>query len=235
MDYLDKSLDALKQINAWLYSSLPMILEARYNIKRKLDGSPVTSSDLFINSNIKKILEASFDEFVFISEESPLAANSFIENSIKAIVDPLDGTENFCAGLQIWGVSISLYFGSMHIASLIALPELNKHVMTGQVLDRVPVSPLISGLSSSLSAEFLQQLSISIEPRIMGCCVYNMYNVIIGSYKTFSNPKGAYAWDIVAGLNLALASNCSVIVDNSVYAGQFLDPHIKHTFSISHQ
>nr|HRY62645.1 inositol monophosphatase [Candidatus Paceibacterota bacterium] len=70
------------------------------------------------------------------------------------------------------------------------------------------------------------------EYRIMGCCVYNMYNVIKGSFAAFENPKGAYSWDIIAGLNLAAEHDLVVVVEGKKYNGEFLDPAKKYRFKI---
>ena len=35
-----------------------------------------------------------------------------------AVLDPIDGTENFCSGLKEWGVSLSIWQGARHAGSL---------------------------------------------------------------------------------------------------------------------
>jgi fructose-1,6-bisphosphatase/inositol monophosphatase family enzyme len=107
---------------------------------------------------------------------------------------------------------------------MIALPELDIYLKTG---DTVPnYESRIYGISSSLLKEDLLNLEEGFEYRIMGCSMYNMYNVISGSYAIFQNPKGAHSWDILPGLNLA--------VENRIYNGEFLQPNKKYRFRVEH-
>lgn len=66
----------------------------------------------------------------------------------------------------------------------------------------------------------------------MGCCMYNMYNVIKGSYAEFCHLKGCFSWDILPGLNLALENNLYVEVDGQEYKGQFLAPNVRYKFRV---
>ena len=92
----------------------------------------------------------------------------------------------------------------------------------------------ISGLSSNLTFSDIQSLSSDYEYRITGSfCVFNMLNVIKGSFKSFENQKGANSWDILAGLNLALEHELNVLVNGEDYNGQFLSPDKKYSFKIS--
>lgn len=70
------------------------------------------------------------------------------------------------------------------------------------------------------------------EYRIFGCAVYNIYNVIRGSFKRFINPKGAYVWDILPGTMLAFEQGCRVLVDDAPYNGTYLDPSRKYRITI---
>ena len=58
--------------------------------------------------------------------------------------------------------------------------------------------------------------------------MYNMLNVIKGSFKTFQNNNGANSWDILPGLNIALENNLSVFVEGKEYNGEFLQPNKKY-------
>jgi len=66
----------------------------------------------------------------------------------------------------------------------------------------------------------------------MGCSVYNIFNVIHGSYRSFTNPTGAYVWDIIAGLQLAIEHGCKVFVEDEPYRGMFLSPDKKYRIKI---
>lgn len=111
------------------------------------------------------------------------------------------------------------------------MPELGLRLLTGDQVK--PIRSRITGFSSSISDEILSRMSEPGEYRVTGCAVYNMYNVIHGSFTKFINPKGAYVWDILPGLMLALENGCSIIVEGEKFVGQFLDPRKRYRFEVS--
>ena len=148
-----------------------------------------------------------------------------------AVIDPIDGTENFVSGLMEWGVGVCIYKGTIFEEALIALPELN-HYLQSDNLPTEKFESRIYGISSSLTKEDLVNLEPGFEYRIIGCCMYNMFNVITGRYKMFQNPKGARCWDILPGLNIARKLGLNVTLNNKKYNGEFLQPAEKYRFKI---
>jgi fructose-1,6-bisphosphatase/inositol monophosphatase family enzyme len=217
-----------------LYSVLPSIISRRLPMKIKDDNSYVTESDIRIDDIIFSNVKDFFTTFTFFSEERQTDLNALAsDDKLCFIVDPIDGTENFSSGLPEWGVSISAYKNHKHVSSLIGCPELNLWIKSGDKISRY--SSRIRGLSSSLSKSDLIRATQGYEYRITGCCVYNMLNVIRGSFHSFENPKGAHSWDILAGLNLALEHGLTVNVEGGAYAGEYLAPDRKYRFKIENQ
>ena len=218
------------KIKLLIIANLKNILAVR-NIKfLKSANSYVSEGDLLCEKLIKDLIENEFPEYALISEESP-------ERNIQAhgaekiiILDPIDGTENFVSGLKEWGIAICVYHHGNHVESMLALPELDLYIKTGDTLPKF--QSRIAGISSSLTKEDILNLKEGFEYRIIGCCVYNMYNVITGSYYSFENPKGAKVWDILPGLNLALENGLKVSVNNKEYHGELLRPDQKYIFRI---
>jgi len=196
----------------------------------KADGSYVSQGDLLCENLVKQYIKENFSDYALVSEESPE------ENTINwlkdkvIILDPIDGTENFVSGLKEWGVAICVYENGIHKESMLALPELDCYLKTGDTFERF--ESRICGISSSLTKEDLLKLEPGFEYRIIGCAVYNMYNVVTGSFFSFENPKGAKVWDIIPGLNLALENGLSVVVNNKEYKGELLSPNEKYKFKI---
>ena len=87
-------------------------------------------------------------------------------------------------------------------------------------------------LKSRYKKEDLIKIPEGPEYRITGCCVYNLFNVITGSFIAFENPVGVYAWDILAGINIAIENDLKVIVNDKKYKGEFLHPSQKYRFKI---
>jgi myo-inositol-1(or 4)-monophosphatase len=172
------------------------------------------------------------ESFYVVSEELDATNFCYNEKNNYIVIDPIDGTENFTSGLKEWGISVSIYKNGSHFESMLDLPELNLKLVTG---DKVPkYNSRIYGLSSSLTKNDLMKVESGFEYRITGCCVYNIYNIINGSFAVFENFKGAYVWDILAGINIALEHNLKVVLDGKKYNGEFLSPNKKYRFRIQH-
>lgn len=221
-----------KGIEEFIRRNLDEICRLRADRTVKEDGSYVTKGDLLCEQLVTDYIRSLPDEYEVISEEMDLSCFVYNPEKNYVVLDPIDGTENFTSGLKEWGISVSVYKGGTHVESMIMLPELNLQIMTGDKVKKY--QSRICGLSSSLSKQHFLELEDGIEYRVMGCCVFNMYNVISGSYATFENPKGARAWDILAGLNLALEHGLEVLVNREKYNGGFLDPSKKYRFKIGH-
>lgn len=216
-----------------IQENLSEILLLRNTKVKKEDDSYVSKGDLLCETLIKNYMKTNLPDFGLISEESP---ESNIENFKKpnvVILDPIDGTENYVSGLKEWGVAVCVYIDGIHQQSMLALPELDSYMITGDKFEKF--ESRIAGISSSLTKEDILKLEPGFEYRIIGCAVYNMYNVIKGSFFSFENPKGAKVWDIIPGLNLALENNLNVNVNGKEYHGELLEPNKKYRFRITNK
>jgi myo-inositol-1(or 4)-monophosphatase len=222
-----------RNIKEIILENLESILALRCEKTQKEDGSYVSKGDLLCEQLIKDYLIENHPDFYLVSEETPEENLLNIKQNNILILDPIDGTENFVSGLKEWGVAVCVYKNQQHVESMLVLPELNEYIMTGDTF--VPFESRIYGLSSSLNKEDLLQLEEGYEYRIIGCCVYNMLNVVKGAYKVFENPKGAWIWDIIPGLNLALENNLNVNVNGKEYHGELLEPNKKYRFRITNK
>jgi myo-inositol-1(or 4)-monophosphatase len=211
-------------------ASLPDLDARRHDIEWKADGSPVTAADRLLEARIHAWLDARLPDLTLIGEESHVGGPAPRTGWI-AVLDPIDGTENFCSGLKEWGVSLSLWEGRTHRGSLLMLPELGDHLATGDALVPLPHSR-ITGFSSSFTPDIAAGLAGAGEGRITGCAVYNLYNVARGAFARFVNPKGAYAWDLTAGVMLAREHGCDILIDGDAYDGSFLEPDRRYRVDI---
>lgn len=222
-----------EDIKIIIKENLSEILLLRNTKVKKEDDSYVSKGDLLCETLIKNYMKKNLPDFGLISEESP---ESNIENFKKPnviILDPIDGTENYVSGLKEWGVAVCVYIDGVHQQSMLALPELDSYMITGDNFEKF--ESRIAGISSSLTKEDILKLEPGFEYRIIGCAVYNMYNVIKGSFFSFENPKGAKVWDIIPGLNLALENNLNVNVNGKEYHGELLEPNKKYCFRITNK
>lgn len=220
------------ELKDFITDQLPALQSRRYEISWKDDGSPVTSADIFLENEIRGWLASRLPGMTFIGEESWRAGQGISEGWV-AVLDPIDGTENFCSGLKEWGTSLSIWKSGSHYGSMLMMPELGEFMTTGSI-PLVPRSRVV-GFSSSYTADIGKGLAENAEGRIMGCAVYNLFNVIRGAFSQFINPKGAYSWDLLAGVALAREAGCDVKVDDKKYDGKFLQPGQRYRVDIRHR
>lgn len=221
----------LKNLIPIIEKELAIVISKRANKKMKPDKSFVSEGDLHMDKLVADFVKNNYKSFQLVSEESSRINEIDLSKSEYVItVDPIDGTENFVSGLKEWGIGISVYKDGEHYESMMGLPELGEYIFTGQKFQRF--ESRIHGLSSSLTKGDLLNIEEGFEYRIIGCCMYNMTQVIKGSYDKFFNPKGAHSWDILPGLNLALENNLQIEIENKKYNGEFLQPTKKYCFSI---
>lgn len=223
--------DICGSIHEQIMFYLPEILSLRNTPELKLDNTFVSQGDKLCEKIIFDLLDSRVKDCLVISEETETDLSRLEEVEYVITVDPIDGTENFVSGLKEWGVGISVYRGMRHYQSMIMLPELGLCLCTGDKLLKITGSR-ICGLSSYMQPEDFTRLEPGSEYRIMGCCMYNMYNVIRGSYCQFQHLKGCYSWDILPGVNLALEHGLDVMLEGKAYKGEFLYPGIKYRFKI---
>ena len=212
-----------------LRQQLPNIYKVKGYKKIKKDKSIVTKSDKMIQniiiSELKKKLK---DNFYLISEEKKnIKINQYSKFNYIITLDPIDGTENFYAGLPEWGISISIYKNENHFESCIFLPDIGKILKTNNKIKRN--NSKIKSFSSTIN---LSKIKRKDEFRLFGCCVYSIYHVIKGSLKEYKSEK-ANSWDILAGANLAIENGLNVKIDNKKYYGKFLHSNKKYKIQIS--
>ena len=88
----------------------------------KGDGAgPVTEADLAVNAHLERRLRGARPDYGWLSEESPedprraTAARVFV-------IDPIDGTRAFIAGVPVWGTLIGLYRNGEAVMGLVDQP-----------------------------------------------------------------------------------------------------------------
>ncbi|WP_140984185.1 inositol monophosphatase family protein [Asticcacaulis tiandongensis] len=230
--YIQTIGNLISEIESFVLKAVPELNRMRYDVTWKPDGSPVTAADKWLEDEISRILTKKLPGLTFIGEET-WQPDAMSVNDWVAVLDPIDGTENFCSGLKEWGTSLSIWHKGQHAGSLLLMPELGESMSSGNI-PRVPHSRIV-GFSSSHNAEISKGLQENPEGRIMGCAVYNLFNVIRGSFARFINPKGAYSWDLLAGVALAYEAGCIVKIEGSDYDGRFLEPNRRYRVDIQHR
>ena len=185
----------------------------------KADGSLITSCDLWSDKTIVDGLDAIAPGEGVLSEEGV----KLVPNT-KAywVVDPLDGTTNFAAGIPYWSISVARFVDGKPQSSFLIIPTLKKKFVSikgkGVWLNNKKIKPNQINQKSecvslcSRSIKILQKNPNSTFPgkiRLLGVSSLNLISVAMG--QTFgaieSTPK---IWDIAAAWLLLEELNCSI-------------------------
>jgi fructose-1,6-bisphosphatase/inositol monophosphatase family enzyme len=87
--------------------------------ERKADASLVTAADRAVEALLDRELAARWPEVGLLGEEGAQRAG---QGALRFVVDPIDGTSAFVAGLPTWCVSIGLLDGARPAAGVVHLP-----------------------------------------------------------------------------------------------------------------
>lgn len=89
----------------------------------KIDGSPVTVADQQTEQTLREMIAAQYPSHGIIGEEQSAKA---AQSEFEWIIDPIDGTKNFVAGLPLFGALICLLENGKPVVSVIDIPAQNE-------------------------------------------------------------------------------------------------------------
>ena len=89
----------------------------------KADGSLITSCDLWSDKTIVDGLASIAPDEGVLSEEG---CKSIPNTKAYWVVDPLDGTTNFAAGIPYWSISVARFVDGKPQSSFLIIPTLKK-------------------------------------------------------------------------------------------------------------
>ena len=208
----------------------PRLLERAGTVgsRAKGDGTPVTDVDLDMDHAIRERLLSVFPDHDVVSEEGD---TTWRGNPWTWVVDPIDGTSNFTAGVPYWSVSIALLHDGLPVYGCIEAPPIDARFEAvrgdGATRDGAPIHvaepvDFRSGRNSHVplivTAGTVRRSrgEVRLNARILGSSALDLALVAEGSaVATYQRvPK---AWDMAAG---------SLLVEEAGGAHVSLDPPI---------
>ncbi len=96
--------------------------QGEFEVHIKPDSTPVTEADLAVESMIRSRLAEEFPSDAVLGEEHGLVGTG----SRVWVVDPIDGTKNFAAGIQIWATLVALLVDGEPVLGLVGAPALGE-------------------------------------------------------------------------------------------------------------
>jgi histidinol phosphatase-like enzyme (inositol monophosphatase family) len=98
---------------------------APHAVENKSDKifDPVTEADRASEQRMRQLIESGFPDHAILGEEFAEKAGS---SGYQWILDPIDGTRAFVAGLPTWGVLIGLYYEGAPLIGVMDQPYLDE-------------------------------------------------------------------------------------------------------------
>jgi myo-inositol-1(or 4)-monophosphatase len=105
---------------------LALTFYGRANPTLRYDHDLVTEADLAVQDYIRQETRAAYPRHQFLGEEGRTRLKERDPNAPLWVVDPVDGSASFSAGLSTWGVALSLFDENRPVLGVIHLPVTNE-------------------------------------------------------------------------------------------------------------
>jgi myo-inositol-1(or 4)-monophosphatase len=211
--------DALAEARRILEGFTPGEIEHRL----KAGGDPVTEADLAVNARLERLLPRPGEGW--LSEETADDARR-LDCERVWVVDPLDGTREFLAGIPEWCVSIGLVEAGRAVAGGITNPATGQTVIGAQglgvaldgrpcrVRDRAELAGavVLASRSEVARGEWRAFERAPFEVCPTGSVAYKLALVAAGLADATWTLVPKHEWDVAAGVALVLAAGGEVWV-----------------------
>ncbi len=208
---------ALREASRALAPFTPGKVDARL----KEGGDPVTDADLAVNVVLRDLLPEAGDGW--LSEETTDGEERLDRRRVW-VVDPVDGTREFIAGIPEWCVSVGLVEDGVPVAGGIYAPSRDQMILGaaghGVTLNGVPGGAtqtddlrgalVLASRSETRRGEWEHFFSTPISIRNVGSIAYKLGLVGAGLADATWTLEPKHEWDVAAGAALVLAAGGSV-------------------------
>ncbi|TVR32179.1 MAG: inositol monophosphatase [Nitriliruptor sp.] len=189
----------------------------------KTDGTPVTATDHTVDERLASAIGRALPGHGILSEERNTVAP---DTEWTWIIDPIDGTSNFIAGLPWWCVSVALAFQGVPVLGVIDAPALGRRYIgiQGEGANRqgrpLRVRPTVDWRSpryrhlpvmlTTGTARRARAAGLRLNPRVMGSTALDLAIVAEG-VAVASVAVAPHVWDVAAGMVLVQEAGGEVV------------------------
>ncbi len=218
---LERIEQALREAEKALEKYIPGNVAYEY----KTGTDPVTEADCAVDTLLKELLPREGEGW--LSEETADDPGR-LERERVWIVDPLDGTREFVAGIPQWCVSIALVEAGAAVAGGVLNPASGECVLGGAGVG-VTVNGIDAGVRELSSAEGIEVLASNSEIKrcewerfegdafsikSVGSVAYKLALVGCGRADCMWTPQPKSEWDIAAGVAIVEAGGGVVMMQD---------------------
>lgn len=136
---LEEELSFARDLAARAGETALEIFRSRPEVRLKHDLTPVTAADLDIEEMVRREVAARFPRDGVLGEEAGLAP----DGDRVWVVDPIDGTRNFAAGIPLWGTLLALLVDGEPVLGVVNAPTLGERYEavrgSGARMNREPI------------------------------------------------------------------------------------------------
>jgi len=171
----------------------------------KDDFSLVTDSDILAESELIKFIKQNFPNIFIISEENPSShLESYELNNRFAIIDPIDGTENYYYTKSNYGSVVSVVYDDF-VYHGIYIPSLKQIISSININNFRFNESSIKLLSTSCLSFPVKKIEGSFQNyRILGSSSYMFFLLLRGEASSYDYCGRAKIWDYYTGISLVL-------------------------------
>lgn len=177
----------------------------------------VTQQDVMIEKYLTNAILAKYPDHSVLAEECHNTGTSS-NRGYTWIIDPIDGTINFCRFARDYAISLALYFNDTPVFGLVydvagdrmysagnaSIPTMNGTSLPRMETGEVKLRNAVIGMSyrtmrelNNMGVDVLNLLSRSHAHRYLGCASLELCRIANGEYDLFISSN-VYTWDIAA-------------------------------------
>ncbi len=208
----------LDDLGPWLSAASGAV-----TVETKADGTPITDADLDVDRWLAEAIHRELPGHGVLSEEHETVVP---DTSWCWVIDPIDGTSNFTAGLPYWCVSAALALDGEVVLGVVDAPVLGARYLAtaggGTTRDgrSVEVRPRIAWddrahrhvpvMLTTATARHARGAGLALNPRVMGSTALDLA-VVAEGVAAASVARIPHVWDIAAGQLLVREAGGEVV------------------------
>ncbi len=194
-----------------------------YRIEEKSKGNPVTTADIEANRKIQEIIRKRYPEDGWLSEEDKDDLRR-LSSSRVWVVDPIDGTKEFIAGVPQFAVSVGLVMDGRPVLGVVYNPAEEKLYRAvkgcGAMLNDQPIHVSLRDemkgayllVSRSEPKRKFQSFADLCRLEPIGSIAYRLAMVAAGEGDGTLTFRSLREWDVCAGV-LIVEEAGGIVVD----------------------
>lgn len=122
--------------------TLQYFCQQNLDVESKSDDSPVTIADRNAEATFREFIGQAFPDDALLGEEHGEQAGS---SAYRWVVDPIDGTKSFIAGVPLYSTLVALEHQGVPVAGMITIPGIGEAVVAATGLGAWYRSPHCGG------------------------------------------------------------------------------------------